>query len=79
MTDAGMYFRSVDEPYVERTGRASSEDEALRAVQHDLVEEPEPVDEVRRLVALESPAFEYPGLHHLTVVPARLLHVEPVL
>ena len=73
-----MYFCSVDEPYVEGTGRASSEDEALRAVQHDLIEEPEPADEVLRLVALESSTFEYPGLHHLTVVPARLLHAEPV-
>ena len=74
-----MYFGAVDKSDVERPGRSSSEDEALPSVQQDLVEKPESVYKVRSLIALESASLEYPGLHDLTVVPARLPDAEPAL
>ena len=60
----------------ERTVKSSAVDIPLVAVGFDLVEEPEALDLVRRLVAFSCAAFIYRRLMDLAVVAADLAHIE---
>ena len=71
-----MYFRAVQQADIEVPAAAPAEDEAVLSFVTHLVEEPEALDDVRRLVPLPDAASAGTLLEDLPVVAARLLHEE---
>ena len=71
-----MYLRAVQQADIEVPSAAPAEDEAVLSFVTHLVEEPEALDDVRRLVPLPDAASAGTLLADLPVVSARLLHDE---